>query len=287
MTTSSDSDYNARWSADGKVIFFLSSRSGSAQVWKINVNGGEARQVTRLPLDAGNLIISPSGKHIAVTVDVFPNMSIADTKAKLDEIEKDKVTGKIFEKVFIRHWDTWKDGRRSHVFVLPVDGGDPVDLMPAMDADSPSKPFGGPEEVVFSPDGRSIVFCARDAGESEAWSTNFDLYQVPVDGSAKPRCVTKDNKAWDTNPVFSPNGKTLAYLAMARPGYEADRYRIVLYDWETGTKRTLTEDWDLSPSTIVWSPDSKKIYAKTDHMGQGALFEIDVPSGSRKLVRSE
>ena len=287
ITTDPAGDYNGRWSADGKTIFFLSSRSGSAQVWKISMGGGESRQVTELPLDVGNLIISPSGKHIAITAEVFLNMSIADTKAALDETEKNKATGKIFEQVFIRHWDTWKDGRRSHLLVMPVDGGVPVDLMPSMDADTPSKPFGGAEEITFSPDGGSIVFCARDAGKSEAWSTDFDLYEVPIDGSEKPRCITQENEAWDTCPVFSPDGKTLAYLAMARPGYEADRFRIVLYDWKTGNRRTLTEEWDLSPSTIVWSQDSKRIYAKTDHLGQGALFEIDVRSGSRKLVRSE
>ncbi len=287
ITTDPAGDYNGRWSPDGKTIYFLSSRSGTSQVWKISMSGGESRQVTELPLDVGNLIVSPSGRHIAFTVEVFPKMSITDTKTTLDDIEKRKATGTIFERVFIRHWDTWKDGRRSHLFVMPVGGGDSVDLMPAMDADTPSKPFGGTEEITFSPNGSRIVFCARDAGKSEAWSTNFDLYDVPVDGSATPRCITKDNDAWDTSPVFSPDGETLAYLAMARPGYEADRFRIVLYDWKTGNKQTLTEDWDLSPSTIFWSPDGGKIFAKAGHVGQGALFEIDVRSGNRKLARSE
>ena len=176
LTSHPAADFNARWSPCGKCVFFLSTRSGSSQVWRIKVDGGEAQQVTKLPLDVGNLVVSPVSEYLAVTMEVFPGQSAEETAKTLEAREKQKATGRLYEKLFVRHWDTWSDGRRSHVFVVPKMGGQARDLMPTMDADSPSKPFGGPEEIVFTPDGKGLVFTARDVGREEAWSTVFDLY---------------------------------------------------------------------------------------------------------------
>jgi len=280
LTSHPENDSNLRWSSDGKTIWFVSSRSGSSQVWRIAPDGGEARQVTELPLDVANLIVSPDGRSIAFTMEVFPDCnSIQQTKARLDEIAKRKASGRIYDRLFIRHWDTWSDGRRSHVFVMPADGGEPVDVMKGMDADCPSKPFGGPEEIAFTPDAKAVVFTARDAGRQEPWSTDFDLYLASVNGSRPLRCITENNAAWDTYPVFSPDGKTLAYLAMSRPGYEADRFRVVLQTWPDGPKRTLTEGWDRSPQKIGWSNDDKTLYVVAENIGQVSLFAIDVATG--------
>ncbi|MBN1805273.1 MAG: S9 family peptidase [Sedimentisphaerales bacterium] len=285
LTSHPEADHNPRFSPDGKSVWFISARSGSAQVWRIAVDGGEAQQITDLPLDVGNLLVSPDGRHIAFTLEVFADCkTIARAKERLEEIKKTKASGRIYEKIFVRHWDTWKDGRRSHLFVMPADGGEAVDLMSGMDADTPSKPFGGPEEITFTPDGKGLVFTARDAGRTEPWSTDFNLYRVPVDGSKPVRCLTKENKAWDTNPVFCPDGKTLAYLAMAKPGYEADRFRIVLLSWPGGKKRILTEKWDRSPSSICFSDDGKAIYATADNLGQNSLFSVDVKNGSVRTI---
>jgi dipeptidyl aminopeptidase/acylaminoacyl peptidase len=288
LTSHTAGDSNPRWAPDGKSIWFISTRSDSAQVWRIRIDGGEAEQTTDEPLDVGNLVVSRDGKHIAFTMEVFPDGSTpAKTKERLDEIEEAKATGRIYERIFVRHWDTWKDGRRSHLFVMPTAGGDAVDVMRRMDADTPSKPFGGPEEITFTPDGKSVIFSARDVGAEEPWSTDFDLYLAPVDGSEVPKCLTEKNEAWDTNPVFSPNDKVLAYLAMARPGYESDRLRIVLRRWPSGRERVLTEEWDRSPSSICFSADGKTIYATATNLGQRSLFAIDVRSGAVETVVKE
>jgi len=285
LTTDKAGDSNPRWAPDGKSVYFISSRSGSSQVWRIAVDGGEAEQVTDLPLDVANLLVSPDGKHIAFTMEVFPGTGPDETKKKLDDIESRKASGRIYERIFVRHWDTWKDGRRSHLFVAPAGGGEPVDVMPDMDADTPSKPFGGPEEMTFTPDGAAVVFSARNVGRREPWSTDFNLYLAPIDGSKPPTSLTARNEAWDTSPVFSPDGKTLAYLAMARPGYESDRFRIVLQEWPDGARRALTEHWDRSPMSICFSADGKEIYATAENIGQNSLFAIGIETGRvRTLV---
>ena len=285
LTSHPASDGSARWMPDGRSILFLSSRTETSQVWRIAVDGGEAEQVTDEPLDVGNLVVSPTGKHIAYTMEVFVDARTpADTKKRLDEIAARKSSGRVYERLFIRHWDAWKDGRRSHLFVRSITGGKTIDVMKGMDADTPSKPFGGPGEITFTPQGKGLVFSARDAGNAEAWSTNFDLFAAPIDGSTRPKCLTGDNKAWDTNPAFSPDGRMLAYTAMSRPGYEADRMRIVLRDWRTGKTRVLTEAWDRSAGSLVFSPDGKTIYTTAGNLGQQSLFAIDVDSGEARIV---
>jgi dipeptidyl aminopeptidase/acylaminoacyl peptidase len=286
LTSDPASDHNPRWAPDGSAVWFLSTRSGSGQVWRVPVGGGEPEQVTDLPLDVGNLVISPDGSHLAFTIDVFPDCDdLACTRSRLDEREKGPRRGHLYASLFVRHWDTWEDGRRSHLFVLPAAGGEPRDLMHGRYADTPSQPFGGPEEIAFTPDGRSVVFTSRTEPHEEAWSTDFDLWVTPIDASSGPWLVTNKNRAWDTQPVFSPDGKTLAYLAMEKPGYESDRFRIVLKGWPDGEPRVLTQDWDRSPGSLAWSPDGRTLLATAGDLGNVSLFAIDAGSGRvRRLI---
>jgi dipeptidyl aminopeptidase/acylaminoacyl peptidase len=298
LTSHPESDSNPRWGPDGRTIWFLSSRSGSSQVWRIAVDGGEAAQMTNEPLDVGNLVVAPDGQHIAYTMEVFPDdKTVQDTKVRLEKLEKRKATGRVYESLFVRHWDAWEDGRRSHLFVkhvrkdfTPYDRLSmtvrSVDVMKGMDADTPSQPFGGPEEIAFTPDSTGIVFTAKNVGREEAWSTNFDLYYAPANAERAPRCLTGDNQAWDSHPVFSPDGKTLAYLAMSRPGYEADQFRIVLRDWPDGSPRVLAPKWDRSASALGWSGDGTSLYAIAGNVGQESLFAFDSKSGDvRTIIR--
>jgi dipeptidyl aminopeptidase/acylaminoacyl peptidase len=284
LTRHADNDTSGTWSPDGKTVYFLSTRSGSSQVWKLPLDGGEAQQLTALPLDVGSFVLSPDGKSFALSMEVFPGATPEETRKRLDDTAAGKATGKTYDRLFFRHWDSWADGRRSHIFVVPASGGTPVDVMKDMDADAPSKPFGGRSEYTFTPDGRAIVFGARNAGREEAWSTNFDLFVAPIDGSAAPRNLTSANPAWDAQPAFSPDGRTLAYTAMQRPGYEADRFRIVLRAWPEGTERVLTESWDRSAGDLAWSDDGKTLFTTSDDLGNHALFAIDVASGKVRTV---
>lgn len=283
------SNSQARWSPDGKALFFVSARSGSAQVWRMPMDGGEAAQVTNLPLDVDALTVAPDGKALFLGMAVFPGTSPEETKKRMDAHAADKATGMVFDRLFVRHWDTWADGTRNHVFRVDLSTGKAVDLMPAMDADCPSKPFGGAEDFAVSPDGKTVVFSARDMGRQEAWSTNFDLFAVPADGSKAPEKLTT-NPAWDAQPRFSPDGRTLAYVAMSRPGFEADRFDFVLRDVATGKERKFvlkadeTPRGDRSVANFAWSPDGKLIYAQAENFGQRALFAVDPATGKARIV---
>nr|WP_229518874.1 S9 family peptidase [Massilia rhizosphaerae] len=284
LTADAASSTDPEWSPNGDAVYFISSRSGSGQVWRVPAAGGAAVRVTDLPLDVDAFRVAPTGDRIALSMAVFRDCAdLACTKARLDAKEKDKASGKIYDRLFVRHWDTWSDGRNAVLYSVPLDAsgrvnGTPVSLSGSLDGDVPSKPFGDREEFRFSPDGKTVVFSIRIAGKTEAWSTNFDLYTVPAAGGT-PRNLTAANRAWDAKGVFSPDGRTLAYLAMTRPGFEADRYHIVLLDLATGKKRNVAENWDRSPGSLQWTADGKTLVADADDVGQHRLFAIDVASG--------
>ena len=282
MTNDPAGEFSPRWSACGKTLFFLSTRNGSSQVWAIPADGSrEPEMITDLPLDIGGFVVSPKGGALALALDVFPDAKTPkETKDRLDAIAARKSSGRLYERLFIRHWDTWNDGRRSHIHLFDIKEKTTVDLMAGMDSDSPTKPFGGMEEMCFTPDGLAIVFTAKSvSGSEEAWSTNNDLFVVPLDLSSAPKNITAHNPAWDTSPVFSPDGKTLAYMAMSRAGFEADRFRIILRDWKSGKERELAANWDRSASSLSWDQNGKTLYVTADHLGQKALFAVNVKDG--------
>ena len=289
-TGSTGSSYNPRWAANGD-LFFLSTRSGSTQVWRLSAEGGEAHAVTALPVDVGAFLLTADSRHIVIAADVFPEFGVdlAASKKRLDDTAAKKTTGVVYDKLFVRHWDTLKDGTRSQLFAYALDAkgavtGEPVWLTKGIDGDVPSKPFGGDEEITITPDSKTVIFSARIAGKTEPWSTNFDLYRVPIDGSAKPANITGDNAAWDTGPAVSPDGKTLAYRAMKRAGFEADRFGIMVRELAGGPAREVAADWDRSAESLQWSRDGKTLYTAADDLGQKKVFSVDMKTGATKAL---
>jgi dipeptidyl aminopeptidase/acylaminoacyl peptidase len=291
LTSVAANDSSPRWAPDGHSIYFLSTRSGSSQLWRLPSAGGEAQRVSAYPLEVGAFRVSPRGNLLALTMEVFPDCTtLACTRERLDAQARDKAVGRIYERVFIRHWDSWSNGTRAHLFTAKLSeqgaSAAPLDVTQGMDADIPSKPFGGDEDFAFNPDGKELVFSARVAGRSEPWSTNFDLFLVPVDATARPANLTATNPAWDAQPVFLANGD-LAWLAQQRPGFESDRFHIMIKNGRTGTVRALTGGWDRSVHHLGATPDGKALLASVDELGQTPLYRIDPKSGTpERLVTS-
>ncbi len=281
------------FSADGSTVFFLSGKSGTQQLYSIPLQGGTPRQLTNFPLDIGSYKLAPQGDRIAFSADVFLECGsdLACTKKRQDEVAANKHSGVIHTQLFVRHWDTWRDGRRSALFVANLPQGKAAAATAAtaistgLGGDVPSKPFGGADEYTWSPDGGSLVAGIRIAGTTEPWSTNFDLYRFVADGSGTPVNLTASNPAWDTGPVFSADGKTLFYRAMKRPGFEADRFGLYALDMATGNSREIAPDWDRSADGLALSADGATLYTATYDMGEHPLFAVDIASGmATKLV---
>jgi len=281
------------FSPDGQTVYFLSAKSGSQQLYAMPTSGGQPQQLTDFAMDIDSFKLSPSGERIVFSAGVFQDCGsdLACSKRKIEAAEKPKASGKVFDSLFVRHWDTWNDGRRNTLFVaeLPKPGARAVVGASAISAsiagDAPSKPFGGNDDFAWSPDGKSVVASIRVAGNKEPWSTNFDLYQLDAAGRAAPKNLTVANKAWDAGPVFSADGRTLYYRAMKRPGFEADRFGLMAMDVKSGKTHEIAADWDRSAGEIVLSDDGEAIYTSADEMGEHPLFRVDVASGKvEKLV---
>ena len=290
LTATGSNAWSARWSPDSKTVYFLSNRSGSDQVWSLAMGFGEARQVTRVPVDVGSYRLAPDGKRLALSLGVFTDCpDLACTKQRFADRTASKESGMVYDRLFVRHWDTWADGTRLQLFIadLAPDGtvtSEPRLLTRNIDGDVPSKPDGDESEYVFAPDSSSIYFDVRIAGNSEAWSTNFDVYVVPVDGRTPPRNLTADNAAWDGYPLPSADGRKLYYLAMKRLQHESDRFGIMELDLASGAKREIDPNWDRSPGPLQLSADGKTLYTTADDLGEHPLFGIDIATGRATRV---
>ena len=291
LTSHEENDTDPGWSPAGDHVFFLSSRSGSSQVWRIAIKGGEATQVTNLPVDVGTFRLPAAGNHLLVSMEVYLDCEdLACTRARQDALEENLTTGIIYHQLFMRHWDHWLSDRHSQLFAVElneegVSEGEPVLLTKGIRADIPSRVWGGNEEYRVSRDGSTLYFAARIRDRDEPTSTNFDIYAAPMNGDGPAQNLTDSNPAWDTQPVLSPDGKSLAYLAMARAGFEADRFQIMIRDLKSGRTRAVAADWDHSASSVVFSSDGASLYVNAQDQGNKTLWRIDVASGERsKLV---
>jgi dipeptidyl aminopeptidase/acylaminoacyl peptidase len=273
LTSAKRSNYNPRWSPDGKQIAFVSTRDGESQIWTISLEGGEARRISSISTGVSGMQISPDGKWFAFASEVYPDCPDDDcNKAREEAAEKSKVKAKIFDRLPYRIWNSWKDGKRSHLFVMPSAGGRAIDLTPG-DYDTPPIDLGGAWDYAFSPDSKEMVF-TRNMDPMIAISTNNDLFIVPVTGG--PAKKITENPGNDSQPLYSPDGKFIAYRRMERAGFEADRNQLVLYERATGRHINLTEQVDYSVHDVVWSPDSKMLYFNADDKGNESIFRVSV-----------
>lgn len=287
LTTSEASDSSPAFSADGRTLAFISTRSGEPQVWFLPNDGGEARKVTSWPGGVGSFLLSPDGGKLAFTADVWTTCGgVAGCNRKTDEArDGSKLKAHVADRLLFRHWTEWRDGRRTHIMLQDLAGGAVRDLTPG-DFDSPVFSVGGGTDYAFSPDGKELVFTSnRD--RDEASSTNADLWSVAVDAPpealAAPKRLT-DNPAWDGGPAFSPDGRLLAYRMQKLPGYESDRVRIAVLDRTTGATRVLTEGFDNTVAELAWTRDGTRIVFKADVRGRTPLHELDLASGRIRVL---
>jgi dipeptidyl aminopeptidase/acylaminoacyl peptidase len=303
-----------RWAPDGKRFAFISTKEGGSQVWIASFDGatGTVKGVARLTsiaTEAGGELWAPNGKNILFTSDVYPECDgapAAETKCnerKLKEVEQSKVKALVFDHLLYRHWNAYKAGKRSHIFVVWITAPDqviagaidpsPRDLTPG-DYDAPVFSLGGQDNYAFSPDGQEICYTSNHE-KVEATSTNNDLWIVPVNVGAaasaakvlaQTKNITADNPASDSTPLYSPDGKYIAYRAQQRPGYESDRFRLMLYDRRTGEKKNLTKDFDQWVGSFVWSPESDSLFFSAEQEGESPIFmsKFDDNGGKPSLV---
>ena len=285
QVTQGGHDTSPAWSPDGKSLAFLSARDGNSQVYLLSMEGGEARKLTQLSTGADLFKWAPDGKSIAFTSAVYADCKDAACNVKRDEEkEKSKVKARIYDHLLYRHWDHWSEGKRSHLFVMPADGGSPArDLTPAADYDIPPDQRSGPGDINFSPDSKEICYTAV-TDKVEAISTNADLFVVPVSGGEAKRITS--NPGFDGNPVYSPDGRSIAYHAQLTAGYESDRWRIMLYDCQTGKSTDLTAGFDRSANDLAWSPDSKTIYFTAENETLQPIYAMEARAGAapKKLL---
>jgi dipeptidyl aminopeptidase/acylaminoacyl peptidase len=297
LTNTTKKDSHPRWSPDGRRILFESNRSGDGQLWIIDVNGGEAQQLTTISTEAGTAIWSPDGKTIAFVSAVYPEYSDkpfgesdALNKKRKEEIDKNPVKAKTFTKLFFRHWNEWVEDKRQHLFVLevsneahgsqPVGLGLPRDVTPGdRDAFPTSDTFSSGDNFTFSPDGKFLIFTAVPK-EHEAWSTNYDICRVPITGGTKDwECLTKDNPAADVAPQFSPDGKLLAYRAQTKPGFESDKWQLMVAPTDAsgavhGTPQSWSAKSDLAVGEFVWGADSQRVYCTVEKLANTQILSF-------------
>jgi dipeptidyl aminopeptidase/acylaminoacyl peptidase len=276
MTDDSAKDTHPRWSPDGKKLLFLSARTHGTQAWLLPLSGGQAEQVTDLPTQVANPEWTHDGKGIIFSSNVYPECG-ADTACNRriqESMSNGPLRAHMADHLLYRHWTTWKDGKRTHMFIHRLDTQATTDLSPG-DHDAPSFSLGGVGFAV-SPDGKEVCFVSNhDTNEAE--TTNKDLWVVPTAGG-QPVNITAENRAYDGDPAYSPDGRYIAYRMQVVPGYESDRFRLALYDRERKTRTVLSDAFDNWVTTLRWAPDSRSIYFTADVQGTIPLYMIDITS---------
>jgi len=273
------------FSPDGKWITFVSSRDGDPNLFLISTQGGEARPLTKISTGVAGPLWSPDGKWIAFASDVYPECGADDgcNKKIADRWSKGPLHAHTATSLLYRHWTEWKDGTRTHLFLVDVATGAVRDLTPG-DFDAPPFQLGGGLQYDFSPDSAEIVY-ESNHDPIPAISTNADLWTVPVSGGTPAQNITASNPAYDGNPKYSPDSKYIAYRLQKQPGYESDLFRLAIYDRSSHASRVLTESFRNWVDDFDWAPDSQSILFSGDVEGNNPIFRVSLESGAiRQLL---
>src|SRR5438132_9483900 len=285
LTNDEHSSASPRWSPDGEKLAFVSARDGDDEIWTIDVSSGALKKITTISTGAGDPVWSPDGSWLAFASDVYPEcLSDACNKKRAEEKAQSKVKAHVATHLLYRHWKFWLDGIRSHVFVVSANGGEARDLTPG-DYDAPPFSLGGPTDYAFSPDSKELAFVSNH-DKVEATSTNADVWLVPIKGGTAKN-ITAANHGYDGSPQFSPDGRFIAYRSQATPGFESDRFRLMLYDRKTGTARSLSESLDSWVDEFTFAPNSQTIYLTAEERGRQPIYSVSINSGPVKKVISE
>lgn len=273
-----------RWSHDGSRIAFVRDD----QIWTMDVSGKALKQVTTISTGAGDPVWSPDGHWLAFASDVYPDCKDdACNKKHAEDAAQSKVKAHVAERLLYRHWKAWKDGQRTHVFVVSTEGGEARDLTPG-DYDAPPFSLGGPTDYAFSPDSKDLAY-ASNHDKVEAASTNGDIWLVPINGGSggPARNITEANHGYDGSPQFSPDGRFIAYRSQTTPGFEADRFRLMLYNRQTSKAQSITESLDSSVDEFTFAPDSQSIYLCAEEQGRSPVYTVSINGGPVKKVLTE
>lgn len=281
ITNDNANDWNPVFSPKGTMLAFLSTRDGSPQIYAMDFPDGTPRKVTNIENGVSNLKFSPDGKFFVFTSNV---KLLKTPQEKYPRYNKAKI--RIYESLPVRHWDEWTDESFSHVFYLPISGGEPIDIMPNEPYDTPLKPFGGADQIDISPDGSEIAYtCKKMTGLDFVQQTNSEIYIYSIKDKTTKN-ITQGMNGYDWSPLYSPDGKWIAFISLERNGFESDRHRLMLYNRQTGTIKELPRNFDQWIEEKTWSPDSKFLYVAATDSGVVSLFEVSVETGNvRRLTK--
>ncbi|HTS77663.1 MAG TPA: S9 family peptidase [Bryobacteraceae bacterium] len=284
LTHDGTNNERPRWSPDSRQIYYVSNRDGSSQIWRMDADGTNAAQISRLSTEAGGILVSPDGKKIVFQSNVFPECGSDDAcnKTKIDQESKSKVHARIYNSLLYRHWNEWQSKRRQHLLVMNSDGTNVKDLTPGTH-DVPPFSLGGPDDYAISPDSLELAF-AMNVDTNLATSTNSDIYTVPLAGG-DPRKITISPGA-DNSPQYSPDGRYLAFRSQQRAGYESDRWRLMVLERATGKTTNLTEALDRWVESFTWSPDSNRLFFTVEDRGRTSLWMIPLTGGGAATIAS-
>lgn len=287
------SDSQPCWSKDSKTVLYVGG--DDQQIYQVSPSSPlEITKITSFELPIDSMLCSPQTTTVAFSMKIYPGLSISETAERNAARQASSARAFTYDKLFVRHWDTWFDGRRNHVFLATLKAsngvyevGTPVDLIKDVNADAPTLPYGGTEEWSFSSKDDEFAFTRKyDQSPSVAWETNLDVFTVSINGNSygTPKAITASNLATDTQPEYQPGGSKIAYLVTEVRGYEADKYRVALYDRDTATSSIITEEWDRSVSAVKWSADGKSLIVETLEVARNKIFSLKLNGQVSPLV---